>query len=45
MISKVNHPNVVRIDSVYEDKVNLCIVMEYLEGGEVSTKPRDNFSS
>lgn len=33
--SSINHPNVVQIKEVLEDKLNIYIVMEYVRGGDL----------
>ena len=32
----VDHPNIVKMLNVYEDKNHYCLVMELMTGGEVS---------
>ena len=36
IMKKVDHPNIVKMTSVYEDKSHYCLVMELMQGGEVS---------
>lgn len=31
--SKLDHPNIVRLYGYYEEKENICLVLEYLNGG------------
>jgi len=34
-MKKVDHPNIVKMTSVYEDKSHYCLVMELMQGGEL----------
>lgn len=36
IMREVDHPNVVKMSNVYEDKNHYCLVMELMTGGEVS---------
>ena len=36
ILKDVDHPNIVKLISNYEDKHHFCLVMELMEGGEVS---------
>jgi len=36
ILQSLNHPNVVQMKKMYEDKSHYCIVMELMEGGCVS---------
>ena len=36
IMKKVNHPNIVRMTAVYEDVQHYCMIMELMQGGEVS---------
>jgi calcium-dependent protein kinase len=35
-MKEIDHPNIVKLVKSYEDKDNFSLVMEYMEGGEVS---------
>ena len=35
ILKQVDHPNVVKLIEVYEDERHYCLVMEYMEGGEL----------
>lgn len=35
VLSKLGHPNLIRLREVYQDKKNFCVVMERLAGGEL----------
>lgn len=37
IMKQVDHPNIVRMVKHYEDKGHYCLVMELMQGGEVST--------
>jgi serine/threonine protein kinase len=34
-MKEVDHPNIVNMIANYEDKGHYCIVMEFMQGGEV----------
>ena len=36
IMEKVDHPNIVKMASHYEDNSHYCLVMELMDGGEVS---------
>ena len=36
IMREVDHPNIVKMLNVYEDKNHYCLVMELMTGGEVS---------
>ena len=37
ILSKLNHPNIVRFKDVYKTKKGkLCIVMDYVDGGDLA---------
>ena len=36
IMKEVDHPNIVSMKRVYEDKAHYCLVMELMTGGEVS---------
>ena len=36
ILQSLDHPNVVQMKKMYEDKSHYCIVMELMEGGCVS---------
>ena len=36
IMKEVDHPNIVKMVSHYEDKSHYCLVMELMHGGEVS---------
>jgi calcium-dependent protein kinase len=36
IMKDVDHPNIVKLVNNYEDKNHFCLVMEFMEGGEVS---------
>jgi len=33
ILKKIDHPNIVKMHQVYEDKSHYCIVMDLMEGG------------
>ena len=35
IMKQVNHPNIVTMTSVYEDRTHYCLIMELMQGGEV----------
>ena len=35
MMKVLDHPNVIRLNEIYEGKRNIYLVMEYAEGGEL----------
>ena len=35
-MQRVDHPNIVKLKNVYEDSGHYCLIMELMEGGEVS---------
>jgi len=35
IMRKVDHPNIVNLEAVYEDKAHYCLVMELMQGGEL----------
>ena len=35
VMSELDHPHIVHLDEVYEDKETVCFVMELAKGGEV----------
>jgi calcium-dependent protein kinase len=37
IMKQVDHPNIVRMVKHYEDKGHYCLVMELMQGGEVSS--------
>ena len=41
----LNHPNVVKLEDVYEDANHVWIVMEFVSGGELASILRKTFSS
>jgi serine/threonine protein kinase len=36
IMNEVDHPNIVKMIEHYEDKGHYCLVMELMQGGEVS---------
>jgi serine/threonine protein kinase len=38
ILQKIDHPNVVKMKQMYEDKGHYYIAMELMEGGQVSLK-------
>lgn len=38
ILRTVDHPNIVNMTAVYEDHAHYCLVMELMQGGEVSHK-------
>jgi serine/threonine protein kinase len=38
IMKQVDHPNIVRMTDVYEDSAHYCMIMELMQGGEVSSK-------
>ena len=36
IMEQVDHPNIVKLKNVYEDSGHYCLIMELMEGGEVS---------
>ena len=36
ILREVDHPNIVKLIDLYEDKTHYCLVMELMKGGEVS---------
>ena len=36
IMEEVDHPNIVKMAAHYEDKGHYCLVMELMQGGEVS---------
>ena len=36
IMQKVDHPNIVKMFNVYEDEGHYCLIMELMQGGEVS---------
>lgn len=41
ILRMINHPNVIKLYEVYENKQNVHLVLEYLKGGQLLTKLRD----
>lgn len=41
ILSRVNHPNIVRYQEHFEDGTLMFIVMEYADGGDLSTRIKD----
>ena len=39
ILSQVDHPNVVKLYEIYEDKKHFYMVLELMTGGEVSQYP------
>mmetsp|Transcript_43344 Transcript_43344/g.41749 ORF Transcript_43344/g.41749 Transcript_43344/m.41749 type:complete len:100 (-) Transcript_43344:1050-1349(-) len=35
ILTKLDHPNIVKLYEIYQDASNLYLITEYLEGGEV----------
>ena len=35
VMKKVDHPNVVKLLNVFEDKKNICLVYEFMEAGDL----------
>ncbi|CAD8111931.1 unnamed protein product [Paramecium sonneborni] len=35
---KLNHPNIIKLDSYFEDKTNVYLILEYAEGGSLFKK-------
>jgi len=42
ILKQVDHPNIVRLHDIYEDEKYFFLVMELMEGGEVSLKAPPN---
>ena len=38
ILKQVDHPNIVKLHDIYEDEKYFFLVMELMEGGEVSLK-------
>ena len=41
ILSKVDHPNIIRLYEIFEDERYISLIMEYCQGGELFTKIND----
>ena len=41
VLSKVDHPNIIRLYEIFEDERYISLIMEYCQGGELFTKIND----
>ena len=38
LMKQIDHPNIIKLYDVYEDKSHICLVMELMSGGELFEK-------